>query len=165
MADKFQDSYDDIESLLDDCVEHSSRFDHWEKHGEDYWLEGDNAGFGSGLTRRLLKLGYIPASCSGGADDDQSTPYHHLDQGFFPSQRFISANQQILHCGMNTNKARSEVWSRANGELFHRIADHIEARDGPILSRRDGELLRGVGDAVENQSGPLIEDKDIEKVL
>jgi len=60
------DNYDDIESLLDDFVELSSKFDHWTEHNGEYWIEGDQAIYGPGLTQRLLEFGYIPASCSGG---------------------------------------------------------------------------------------------------
>jgi len=65
-SDGLRDSYDDIEHLLDDFVELSSSFDQWEEHDGEYWIEGDRAVYGPGLTRRLLKLGYVPTSCSGG---------------------------------------------------------------------------------------------------
>lgn len=65
MPDGLRESYNDVESLLNDVVESTSRFDYWEKLDEKYCLEGDRAGYGTGLTRRLLELGYVPASCSG----------------------------------------------------------------------------------------------------
>ncbi|MFC7007766.1 hypothetical protein [Halalkalicoccus salilacus] len=65
-ADDLRDSYDDIKHLLDDFVELFSNFDHWEEHDGEHWIEGDRAIYGPELTRRLLKLGYVPASCSGG---------------------------------------------------------------------------------------------------
>lgn len=65
-SESLRDSYDDIEHLLNDFVKLSSNFDHWEEHDGEYWVEGDQAIYGPGLTRRLLELGYVPASCSGG---------------------------------------------------------------------------------------------------
>jgi len=57
-------SFEGIEAYLEHVVESTSRFDSWEKHGDDYWLEGDNAAFGEGFVAQILAFGYVPKSCS-----------------------------------------------------------------------------------------------------
>jgi len=62
---------------------------------------------------------------------------------------------------MNTEKGRAEVWKAADGQFFYRVANRVEAHDGPLLKKRRGQILRGTGNAVKQQKEPLAEDSDI----
>ena len=61
-----ESSFEEIEAYLDHIVDSTSRFDSWEKHGDEYWFEGDTAGFGETFVDQVLEFGYVPKSCSGG---------------------------------------------------------------------------------------------------